>query len=552
MTILLLVGFAAYFPSLSGNFVFDDHEALINNPTVSGLQWSKLPVTNWYTYVRTFRPLTTAGFMLENALFGFNPFVFRLNNILLHVLSAFLLFLLARKYFSHTPAFLCALIFLLHPVLAENVNPVVGRAEILCTIFSLAVMLVLLKRPLMETGSTLLAAFFYLCAILAKENGITIIVPAAIVIWQLAMTGAASWKKFGARMFPFAMVAAGYLLYQVLVFGAFESPDVPVLDNQLHDLPRLQAWWAALGLQLNYLLHLTGFVGARADFTYPVTGIPAVWQGFVSALLLGAYLTMIWRVQKKKPEYLWMLLWYPATLSLASNMVMLAYCIFGPRFLHLPLVGIALLAGAGIQWTARDRNFGRISVVLVILIAFLWGGIIHLRSMDWQGDGTLFAADSLQGKSTLRVDVSLLMWLSERKMHDAAERQCAISLPRIDRATAAGLRWTKTDREFFANAYSLCGKVQLESGNPELALMRFRKASDIQPHGMFRFHSAQALENLGRLKEAASELRALLDEEGESDRPDNEIRKYQLRLRNLIRLKNEKPVGGEGDSLPSD
>ncbi len=524
--VLLVCAMAAYFPSLSGNFVFDDHEALLNNPTVAELQWSDLLSSNWFTYARTFRPLTTASFMLEKQIFDFNPFVFRLNNILLHALSAFLLFLLARRFFDRIPAFACSLLFLLHPVLAENVNPVVGRAEILCTIFALLLVIVLLKFPQASKRVALAAALLYLCAILAKENGITLIVPALALIWFPDQRKGGRIASQAACTLSLIAVALAYLLYQRLLFGAFEGSQVPLVDNQLHELPRLEAWWAALGLQLNYLMHLSGFAGARADFTYPVTGIPPAWQGGAALLLLLAYALATWKVWKKKPGHLWMMLWYPATLSLASNMVILAYCIFAPRFLHLPLVGVMLLLAWGLQQVQANRRIARLAFAAVILLSLIWGAKVHLRSLDWQGDGTLFAADSMSDRATLRVDVTLATWLSEHRLIEAAEKQCVKMLPRIDSALRSERAWTKTDREFLANANSVCGRIQLKQGNPAAAQILFRKAYEIQPHGMFRFHLAQALAAQGETNQAVSVLEDLLQEPGEADRPDEEIRAY--------------------------
>ena len=99
---------------------------------------------------KSFRPITTVSYRLGFLLHGIDGIGFHVENVLLHILCALAVFwfsfLVLRKArvingAEKFPDFfwpaVSALLFLLHPVHVENIAYLVGRADILSTIFGL-------------------------------------------------------------------------------------------------------------------------------------------------------------------------------------------------------------------------------------------------------------------------------------------------------------------------------------------------------------------------------------------------------------------------------
>lgn len=88
---------------------------------------------------------------------------------------------------TETGALLSSIIFAVHPVHVEAVTGIVGRAELLCAIFSLLVLLIYFHvkksahRPfLRETGLVMSLLPITAAAMFSKEQGITIIAVCAV------------------------------------------------------------------------------------------------------------------------------------------------------------------------------------------------------------------------------------------------------------------------------------------------------------------------------------------------------------------------------------
>src|SRR5205814_6098463 len=118
---------------------------------------------------------------------GTHPTLYHIDNVLLHAISAILLWrLLARL--DVKGAFFAACVFALHPVMVESVAWVTERKNVLSLVFYLLAMHVYLFRfaPIKLDGSKRnwraygLALVFFLCALFGKT--VTASFPAAILL----------------------------------------------------------------------------------------------------------------------------------------------------------------------------------------------------------------------------------------------------------------------------------------------------------------------------------------------------------------------------------
>jgi protein O-mannosyl-transferase len=124
----------AYWPALSAGFIWDDDVILTSNPLVKADQglyrmWFTLESVDYW-------PVTGSSFWLEWRLWGMRASGYHLSNVLQHIASALLVWLVLHKL-SIPGAWIAACLFALHPVNVESVAWITQRKNTLSQIFLL-------------------------------------------------------------------------------------------------------------------------------------------------------------------------------------------------------------------------------------------------------------------------------------------------------------------------------------------------------------------------------------------------------------------------------
>ncbi|XP_011635956.1 transmembrane and TPR repeat-containing protein 4-like [Pogonomyrmex barbatus] len=177
--------------SYDGDFVFDDTEAIINNNDVRDTSFWKIFQNDfWGTKLshkrshKSYRPFTILSFRLQ---FWLRQDLvsqdYHIVNIILHSLICLLTLYVYNIFLGpegQNISFYAAALFAVHPVHTEAVSGIVGRAELLCSLFTW--LSILLYNHIIYIKNTLHAwaamASFAICvniAMLCKETGITAI-----------------------------------------------------------------------------------------------------------------------------------------------------------------------------------------------------------------------------------------------------------------------------------------------------------------------------------------------------------------------------------------
>src|ERR1035437_471009 len=127
-----------FLPALSNGFVgFDDPDYVTENVHVqAGLTWESVQWAFRSTEAANWHPLTWLSHMLDCEFFGLASWGHHLTSILLHAVSATLLFLVLRRMTGATwRSFTVAMLFGLHPLRVESVAWVTERKDVLSALF---------------------------------------------------------------------------------------------------------------------------------------------------------------------------------------------------------------------------------------------------------------------------------------------------------------------------------------------------------------------------------------------------------------------------------
>lgn len=141
--IILVITFISYLPVLKGEFLlWDDDVHVLENITIRGLDFEHIQDMFTTTVNKIYIPLTSLSFAAEYHFFGYDPFVYHFDNILLHLLVVALIFLLGRKLgLSEVAAGIAAFIFGIHPIHVESVAWITERKDVLYAAFYMAAVL---------------------------------------------------------------------------------------------------------------------------------------------------------------------------------------------------------------------------------------------------------------------------------------------------------------------------------------------------------------------------------------------------------------------------
>ncbi len=187
--IVVAVGLA-HGGALPGAFHYDDFHAIVDNPAIRtwdpvGYFLSSHTSSGW-TEGASYRPVTVTSFAASVLAGGMSAGHFLLVNLILHAISAWLVYLIGRRLLhDHRWAAVAALVFAVHPVNAEAVNYVVARSSLLSVMVTLVAFWALLKREEGMRGGLALALAAYSLALLSKESAIALLPPVLCMGWLL-------------------------------------------------------------------------------------------------------------------------------------------------------------------------------------------------------------------------------------------------------------------------------------------------------------------------------------------------------------------------------
>ena len=148
--LIFAVVFSLYSVSIGHNFLFDEESIILDNPTIKDLSLIPQLFQKSYFFVQgrtqdlwvlRYRPAASLSFALDYYFWKGNPFGYNLTNTLLHALVSLLFFKLLLLIFKdRVTAFLCALLYSVHPLHTEAVTNIASRGDLLAGLGALAVL----------------------------------------------------------------------------------------------------------------------------------------------------------------------------------------------------------------------------------------------------------------------------------------------------------------------------------------------------------------------------------------------------------------------------
>ncbi len=147
VTTILMLTCVTYISVFTNGFTnWDDNIFVTSNELIRSFTWSN--ILTWFTqpFVGQYQPLVLLSFALDYSINGYDPLIFHITNLLLHLVNTFLVFRLIDLLFKNTfIALLTSLLFGIHTLNVESVAWITERKNVLFTLFYLWSLLCYLK-----------------------------------------------------------------------------------------------------------------------------------------------------------------------------------------------------------------------------------------------------------------------------------------------------------------------------------------------------------------------------------------------------------------------
>lgn len=411
--VVFVLGLVLYLNTWQHGYAFDDAVAITGNKfTLQGVKGiPDLLTKDFFVGVYgqalelgggRWRPLSVVMFAIEYELFGLNPQVCHVINIVLYGLTGIVL-LAALQIMMPTKPLLTlttTLLFIAHPLHTEVVANIKSRDEILCFLAIMASLYYLFKHiNTKQIKHLIISVVFYAISLTAKENGITFLF---IIPLALAVFSTVTKKEIIKATIPFVVIALVWLVVRtslVGIIGDRTNPDI--MEN-----PFVRASFSE---KYATIIHILGKYLALVFLPHPLSSdysynqIPLIGFSSIKFIIpFVAYCTLLYYavVNIKKQNIVMFGIWFfLASISIVSNILFNIGAPMGERFLYLPSLGILLAVVAfAHQYYQKNHETKSLKIsplwaapTVLILVLFSYKTIA--RNPDWKDNLTLFAAD---------------------------------------------------------------------------------------------------------------------------------------------------------------
>lgn len=415
------LGFIVYSNTFHSPFIFDDFVYVAGNPKLRSLSSLWPPTESRY--------IGFVSFALDYRIHGLEVFGYHIVNVLIHVVNAFLVFMILASTFK-TPAlsainikketalafaFLASVIFTVHPLQTQAVSYITQRFASLATLFYLASLFLYIRWRL--SGKNVLSAVFILSIAFAfmaqKTKEISFTLPAVIALYEFSFfKGRPGLIK---RILPLVPFMAALLIVPLSIFGpdigiVAKTPGVGENIRELHVLEiKTLPWHIYLFTQfrvvVTYLRLLVLPVNQSLYHDYPLYQSffdPSVLISFVflaAIFIFACYLLARSRKSGSPAPLLasFGILWFFITLSVESSVIPIKDVIFEHR-LYLPLFGALMVFASAVvhfgEYAVR-KGYLKLSIPALLLIVAAVAAVplsaaAYARNMAWKDELTIW------------------------------------------------------------------------------------------------------------------------------------------------------------------
>ncbi len=519
---LFLTGLLVYVNSLEAPFHFDDIYYLKENLQIKSYATFHRWLSEDYSRLFTGRPVLLFTFLINYMLGGLDTFGYHFLNLMIHIVNAFLFYVLFARYADPESRtgysiqyVLAAVIFLLHPINTESVTYISSRSSALSTFFVLASMLCFFRGTAerFRPPYYLLSVLFFMMGLSTKEAAI--VLPPLLMLFDYYFI-ADSRRALLSRLkyhIPFFLLTLALLLVYISYFTRPEAdrPWVMHISTELSVFVEYgKLLFVPLSLTIDHDVTPLSLYSGRAIFSFAI-------------LLLLIALALF--VKKSKPAISFAIFWF--FISLSPFLVIRVNDFMADRWVYTASLGFAV--GVSAVAIHASRFYPKTARVAIVVLLVLLGALTIMRNqvyanpiLLWEdavkkapeksrpysnlsrayidsGDLVMGVASSREGIKLYKNDKPKGQLFVALHINLAAAYQNGNNLQKAEEA----LKTIEHEAAAYHEYHHSLGLIYMKTRRYDQALAEFKKALAIRPGSpTFLYITADCYEALGQHKTA--------------------------------------------------
>ena len=421
----LCVVFWAYGPALRGEFLFDDANlpfAQNNfNPPLSLM-------------LSGARKLLMLSYWVNARISQDDPFSYHATGVLIHAISAALVFLIVRKLLEWSQsavewrdwlAGFAAALFLLHPAQTEAVAYIAGRSEALSAMFFFAAFTVFLYRRAAEIRwiESALVLLLFLAALLSKEQ--TMVLPALLLLTDYWWNPGFSIAGIRRNWRVYVPLAVGAVLGLAVIWRVIQTAETA--GFQLKDFTWYQYFFTQCRALFVYMGIFLFPFRLNADWNFPISYTVLQHGAIVGLLAMVSMAVVAWHFRRRLPLATFGFLTYLVLMAPTSSILPIQDAV-AERRLYFSMLGLLLIVVDLVSRIKVDRRKLAYAGAAVLLVATI---ATHARADVWSGPVQLWEDTVAKSpdKFRARFQLGYAYYLGQRYDAAVAQFQKAALLP---------------------------------------------------------------------------------------------------------------------------
>ncbi len=481
LLVVLILTFLVYANSLPNRLLWDDHLFLEQWPQIQSFQnlgeilkGSAPPAQG-----KIYRPLRGVFYMVDYQLWGSNPLGYRVQAILIHLISTLLVYFITRQLISqathlggeknavtpprwilgagHYLPFITALLFGRHPIHTETIDYISTSMESFGTVFFfLSFWLYLLFRrhtseeftsKVKEMGlhlrGVILGASVISAALAFFTYEMTLTLPMLIVLYEICFRFPlrAIRLRLRARSYlkvvPYFAIALTFVAIRFSVLGLLSRTDYLGYSFYLTQLTMVKVFVRYIGL-LFFPINQTAIHNLVGDFPSSMTPYdklgPILNQTIfdadvlLSIAVIAALLLAAVKYIRKYPIISFSILWFFISLLPVSYIIPHGGAM-AEKYLYIPSFGFLLLIShlGGVIFSSSPgwitkKFFQQLLIFMLILLLVVYSGLTFARNIVWRDDISLFSDVVKKSPGNLLANYTLGIWFGNFNALGEAEK----------------------------------------------------------------------------------------------------------------------------------
>jgi len=394
----LALGFLVFSNGFSNNFVGDDIPQIVNNSSLHSLS----NVTSFFTGSTFYngglqklsgiyyKPLLMTYFSLIYSIFGPSYQAYHVMQLLIHVGGTTVLYLVFLRFFRQNLAYICGLIFLIHPINSEAVFYISDSQDVMFFFFGISALWILMKA-----GSKMKLVWMTICllfSILSKETGGLFL--GLIPLYSFIYKKEYFWKSLTGSVCVFVL----YCMLRVNALG-----DLIVKSDPIAPIEKLALWTRITNIPEIAIFYLKTFIfPINLSYSYNWVYKTLTFEHFFMPLGLcliivfaagyGARYLLNKGLTEEFKMYLFFCLWFGAGIFLHSQLIPLDATV-ADRWFYFSMAGILGLGAVTVKTLNIRFKSMRTQLIIGLVVLMMMGTRTVVRSFDFRNEFTLNSHD---------------------------------------------------------------------------------------------------------------------------------------------------------------